>query len=184
MLIMFCGGIPNAHISKAIVRHHGLDEQDVDLFRYRGEGWPGPLRVRTRDGAIYDLSYGDAWRGKKGGRKYGYKVQFCCKICPDAIGEVADISAPDGWILQEGKPIYKEAPGTNLAIVRSPAGEELLHAAISAGYLQVSPVSVNEIGQMHGGHSERKLGASAALFALWLMGQRTIRAPGTGEQTL
>ncbi|UWU75827.1 Coenzyme F420 hydrogenase/dehydrogenase, beta subunit C-terminal domain [Bradyrhizobium huanghuaihaiense] len=178
MLTIFCGGIPSAHLAKAIVRHHGVDEQDVDLFRYRGEGWPGPLRVRTRGGAIYDLSYEDAWRGKKCGMKYGYEVQFRCKICPDAIGDVADISAPDGWVLQDGKPICKEAPGTNLAIVLSVAGEELLHAAISAGYLEVSPVSVDEIGQMHGGQSERKLRASAALFALRLMGQRAIRAPG------
>lgn len=179
MLTIFCGGVHNSHISKAIMRHHGVDEQDVDLFRYRGEGWPGPLRVRTRDGTVHDLSYEDAWRGMKGGMKYGYESQFRCKICPDAIGEVADISVPDGWILRDGKPVYDEAPGTNVAIVRTPAGEELLHAAASAGYLEVSPVSIDEIEQMHGGsHSQKKLGASAALLALRLLGQRAIKAPG------
>ncbi|WP_234686133.1 Coenzyme F420 hydrogenase/dehydrogenase, beta subunit C-terminal domain [Bradyrhizobium monzae] len=175
MLTIFCGGVPNAHIAKAIMRHHGVDEQDVELFRWRGEGWPGPLRVGTRDGAIYDMTYEDAWRGKK----YGYGIQFRCKICPDAVGEVADISATDGWTLRDGKPIYEEAPGTNATIVRTRAGEELLHAAIAVGCLDVSPASIEEIEQMHvKNHPHRKLGASAALFALRLMGQRAIRAPG------
>lgn len=174
MLTNFCGGVHSAHISKAVLRHHDVDEQEVDLFRHRGEGWPGPLRVRTRDGVVYDLKYGHAY----GGKKYGYELQFRCKICPDAVGEVADISVPDGWILRDGKPIYEEAPGTNVAVVRTRAGEDLMHAAIAAGYLEVSPVSVQELEQMHTNHPDRKAGASVTFFALRLMGQRTIKATG------
>lgn len=173
MLTNFCGGVHSVHIAKAVIRHHGVDELDVALYRYRGEGWPGPLRVQTRDGAVYDLAYPDAWRMGK----FGYELQFRCKICPDGVGEVADISAPDGWILRNGKPFYGEAPGTNVAVVRTPAGEELLHAAINAGYIEVAPVSVDEIEQMHTNH-HRKAAASVALFALRLMGQRTIKAFG------
>lgn len=173
MLTIFCGGVPSAHIAKAVIRHHGLDEMDVALFRFRGEGWPGPLRVQTRDGTVYDLPYPGAWYMGK----FGYEIQFRCKICPDTVGEVADVSVPDGWKLRNGKRLYAEAPGTNVAIVRTPAGQELLHAAIDAGYLEVSPVSVEEIDQMHYNH-HRKAAASAALFALRLMGQRTIKASG------
>lgn len=173
MLTNFCGGVHSVHIAMAVMRHHGVDELDVALYRYRGEGWPGPLRVQTRDGTIYDLPYPGAWRMGK----YGHELQFRCKICPDGVGEVADISAPDGWILRKGKPLYAEASGINVAVVRTPAGEELLHAAIDAGYLEVAPVSVEEIEQMHTNH-HRKAAASAALFALRLMGQRTIKAFG------
>lgn len=101
MLTMFCGGVPKVQMAKAIMRHHGVDEQDVEVFRFRGDGWPGPIRVQTRDRTIYDLPY-PGWHGKK----FSYEVQFRCKVCPDAVGEVADISAPDGWILRDGKPIY------------------------------------------------------------------------------
>ncbi|MGY3582523.1 coenzyme F420 hydrogenase subunit beta [Bradyrhizobium sp. USDA 4341] len=173
MVTNFCGGVHSLHIAKAVMRHHGVDEADVVLYRYRGEGWPGPLRLQTRDGTVYDLPYPDAWYMGK----FGYEVQFRCKICPDGVGEVADISVPDGWILRNGKPCHAEAPGTNLAVVRTPAGAELLHAAIDAGYLEVAPVSVEEIEQMHTNH-HRKAAASAALFAMRLMGQRTIKARG------
>ncbi|UWU75781.1 Coenzyme F420 hydrogenase/dehydrogenase, beta subunit C-terminal domain [Bradyrhizobium huanghuaihaiense] len=173
MLTNFCGGVHSAHVAKAVMRHHGVDELDVVLYRYRGEGWPGPLRVQTRDGTIYDLPYPGAWHMGK----FRYELPFRCKICPDGVGEVADISVPDGWILQNGKPVYGEAPGTNVAVVRTPAGEELLHRAVDAGYLELAPVSVEEIEQMHINH-HRKAAASVALFALRLMGQRTIRALG------
>ncbi len=171
MLTNFCGGVHSAHIAKAVMRHHGVDEFDVALFRYRGEGWPGPLRVQTRNGAVYDLPYSGAW--KMG--KFRYELQFRCKVCPDGVGELADISVPDGWILRDGKPSYAEAPGINVAIVRTAAGEELLHAATDAGYLEIAPVTLAEIEQMHPNH-HKKAAASAALFALRLMGQRTIKA--------
>lgn len=173
MLTNFCGGVHSVHTAKAVIRHHGVDELDVVLYRYRGEGWPGPLRVQTSDGTIYDLPYPGAWRMGK----FGYELQFRCKICPDGVGEVADISVPDAWNLRNGKPLYAEAPGTNVAVVRTSPGEELLHAAIDAGYLEIAPVSVDEIEQMHTNH-HRKAAASAALFALRLMGQRTIKAFG------
>lgn len=170
MLTNFCGGVHSIHIAKAVMRHHGIDDLDVALYRYRGEGWPGPFRVQTRNGVVYDLPYPEAWHMGK----FGYELQFRCKICPDGVGEVADISAPDGWILRSGKPVYAEAPGINVAVVRTPTGEKLLHAAIDAGYLEVAPISVEEIEQMHTNH-HRKVAASAALFALRLMGQRTIK---------
>lgn len=173
MLSNFCGGVHSEHIAKAVMRHHRVHELDVALYRYRGEGWPGPLRVQTHDGTVYDLPYANAYRMGK----FGYEFPFRCKICPDGVGEVADIAVPDGWNLRNGKPVYAEAPGTNVAVVRTPAGEELLHAAIDAGYLEVAPVSVQEIEQMHTNH-HRKAAASVALFALRLMGQRTVKAIG------
>nr|WP_283807122.1 Coenzyme F420 hydrogenase/dehydrogenase, beta subunit C-terminal domain [Bradyrhizobium sp. Ghvi] len=173
MLTIFCGGVHSVHIAKAVMRHHGVDELDVVLYRYRGEGWPGSLRVQTRDGTVYDLPYPGAWHMGK----FAYELQFRCKICPDGVGEVADISVPDGWILRNGMPVYAEAPGVNVVVVRTAAGEELLHAAIDAGYLGVAPVSGVEIEQMHTSHY-RKVAAPAALFALRLMGQRTTKVFG------
>lgn len=174
MLTIFCGGVFSAQIAKAVLRHHGVDEQEVVLYRYRGEGWPGPLRVQTRNGTTYDMPY-PRWYETG---KFSYETQFRCKICPDQLGEVADISAPDGWILRNGKPIHDEAPGTNVAIVRTAAGEKLLRAAVAAGWLEIAPVSVQEIDQMHAEKPIRKTAASAALLALRLMGQKSLKLSG------
>ena len=98
-------------------------------------------------------------------------MQFRCKICPDAVGELADISVPDGWILRDGKPIYDEAPGVNVAVVRTERGVDLLRRAVDAGYLQLGPVSMQEVEAMHVAHPPRKVGAPATLLALRMLGQ-------------
>jgi coenzyme F420 hydrogenase subunit beta len=174
MLTLFCGGVLSAHIAKAVLRHHDVDERDVVLFRFRGEGWPGPLRVQTRDGRVHDMTY-PAWFETG---KIAYETQFRCKICPDQVGEAADISAPDAWVLRNGRPIHDEAPGANVAIARTLAGEELLQAAVAARCLETAPVSIQEIEQMHFEKPARKLAASATQLALRLMGQKSLKLSG------
>lgn len=49
LLTNFCGGIFNAQVARAMIRYHGVDESEVDVFRFRGEGWPGPHRTHTKD---------------------------------------------------------------------------------------------------------------------------------------
>lgn len=174
LLTIFCGGVHHAHIPRAIIRHHGLDESEVSVFRYRGEGWPGPLRVETHDGRRYDMTYQGAWLN----RPWTYDMQFRCKICPDAVGEVADVSVPDGWILRDGKPVYDEAPGTNVAVVRTPRGRQLIARAVAAGFLELAPMSMAELEQMHGNHPARKLGGPAHIVALWAARQTTLTMRG------
>ena len=59
-----------------------------------------------------------------------------CKICPDGIGEAADIVAGDAW---DGASPNREAsktdPGFNSVITRTQKGAALYEAAISAGLI-------------------------------------------------
>lgn len=167
LLTNFCGGVFNAHVARSIIRYHGVDEVDVKRFGFRGDGWPGPHRVETRDGQTFDIAYEEAYKDKP----WGYDLQFRCKICPDAVGEVADISVPDGWILRNGKPVYDEAPGTNAAVVRTESGARLLANAVKAGFIETSELSLAELEAMHANHPVRKLGTPATFFALKIMGQ-------------
>ncbi len=177
LLTNFCGGVFNGHIARAMIRFHGVEESDVESFRFRGDGWPGPHRVRTRDGQDFDLSYESAYQD----RPWGYDLQFRCKICPDAVGEVADISVPDAWILRDGKPVYDEAPGRNAAVVRTERGRDLLHRAVTAGYIELAPLSMAELDAMHVNHPDRKVGAPGTFLALRVMGQA--RPAITGYRT-
>jgi coenzyme F420 hydrogenase subunit beta len=174
LLTILCGGVHHAHVATAILRYHGVDEADVRVFRYRGEGWPGPLRVQTAAGQTCDLPYPGAWIGKP----WRYDLQFRCKICPDAVGEAGDLSVADGWVLRDGKPRYEEAPGTNVVLVRTGRGQELVSEAVAAGYLVLAPVTMAEVGQMHVSHVNRRLGGPAQLLALRLMRQPALSAPG------
>jgi coenzyme F420 hydrogenase subunit beta len=66
-------------------------------------------------------------------------IQPRCKICPDAIGESADIVASDVW--PGGGPSGDDA-GFNGIIVRNQRGLELYHAAVSTGAIAVDPQEV------------------------------------------
>jgi coenzyme F420 hydrogenase subunit beta len=127
---LFCGGAPSLHTASDIAAHYGLAPDQVAVFRFRGEGWPGPTHIESQDGRVFDLTYDQAWFSR--GVPWKYDMQFRCKICPDAIGELADIVCPDAWIMRDGKPIHEEAPGANLLIARTERGEALVAEAAAA----------------------------------------------------
>jgi len=126
-LAMVCGGASELGKSEAVLDAHGIREEDVTLFRYRGHGNPGPTRVETRDGRAVELSYLDMW-----GDEGQWRIQTRCKLCPDAIGEAADIAAADIW--PGGQPTGEDE-GFNGMIVRTERGAALAEAAAAAGDL-------------------------------------------------
>jgi coenzyme F420 hydrogenase subunit beta len=69
-----------------------------------------------------------------------WRIQPRCKICPDAIGESADLAASDVW--PGGGPTGEDA-GFNGIIVRTARGLELYQAALAAGAIVVEPGDVS-----------------------------------------
>ena len=120
-----CGGASEFGKSLDFIWRFGLREEDVDMLRYRGMGNPGMTRVETRDGRAFEVTYNDLWddEGK-------WRLQFRCKICADAIAELADIAVCDTW--PGGAPVGEDA-GFNGFIVRTPKGQALLENAEHVG---------------------------------------------------
>jgi coenzyme F420 hydrogenase subunit beta len=101
------------------------------MFRYRGNGNPGPTRLETKDGRIFELTYQQMWADEA-----TWRIQPRCKICPDAIGESADLAASDVW---PGGGPSGEDEGFNGIIVRTRRGLELYREALAAGAIVVEP---------------------------------------------
>ncbi|HEY5658178.1 MAG TPA: Coenzyme F420 hydrogenase/dehydrogenase, beta subunit C-terminal domain [Myxococcota bacterium] len=168
-LTLFCGGVPTHHTARAIAAHCGVAEEEIAAFRWRGHGWPGATHIETRDGRTCDLTYDQVWFDPAA--PWRYDVQFRCKICPDAIGELGDVACPDGWILRDGAPVHEEAPGENLLIARTERGERLVADAAAAGALELRPFALAELDAMHADHLPRKLSHPARVAALRCLGQ-------------
>jgi coenzyme F420 hydrogenase subunit beta len=164
LITIFCGGLPTTHTAAKIAGYHGVAKDEVALFRWRGNGWPGPTHVEAKDGRAFDLGYDEVWF--TGGMPWTYDIQFRCKICPDAIGEQSDVSCPDAWIMVDGKPIHEEADGANLFIARTKAGEELVAAAQAAGAIHLEPFTIEELDAQHADHVQRKVEHPARVRAL------------------
>ncbi|MEW5684997.1 MAG: Coenzyme F420 hydrogenase/dehydrogenase, beta subunit C-terminal domain [Pseudomonadota bacterium] len=151
VLSFFCGGIPSHAGVGRILKTLGVQAAEVTDFRYRGRGWPGQCVATTSQGAA-EMSYADSWGGH-----LSKEVQFRCKICPDAVGGVADIACADAWYGDDaGYPSFAEQEGRSLIMARTEAGERLLAGALSTGKVEVSPLDVGEIDKMQPSQARRK----------------------------
>ncbi len=127
-----CGGFMDPPGMHTFLHAIGIDPADVKAFRYRGYGCPGATRIETHGGKVVEKDYLDLW----GEDESAWQLPFRCKICPDGIGEAADIAASDTW--PGGSPTREGQatdPGINGVIARTAAGLELLRSAISDGAL-------------------------------------------------
>jgi coenzyme F420 hydrogenase subunit beta len=182
LITLFCGGAPSLHTASDIAAHYGLAPEQVALFRWRGEGWPGPTHIESRDGEVFELTYDQAWYTR--GAPWKYDMQFRCKICPDAIGELADIACPDAWVMRDGKPIHEEAPGANLLVARTERGAALVAEAAAAGVLELEPFTLAELAAMHADHLPRKLEHPARVRGLEAEGEPAPRFTNFREAAL
>ena len=128
-LTLVCGGASDLAKSEEVLERFGVSEEELALFRYRGFGNPGPTRLETKDGRAFELTYQQLWEDEA-----KWMIQPRCKICPDAIGQSADIAASDVW--PGGGPTGDD-DGFNGVIVRTRRGLELYEAAVAAGVLTI-----------------------------------------------
>ena len=173
-LSFFCGGASELTPAREFAAAHGLDEGDLRLFRYRGYGNPGMTRMETHDGRAFERTYDDFWTDDVG----NWKIQFRCKICPDAIGERADLVAMDVW--PGGMP-GGEDEGYNGLVARTAAGAGLLADAAAAGALTVvEELPETAIGDFQPHQVRRKQAVLARAAAVSLGGRVALRYRGLG----
>ncbi|MFD1694354.1 Coenzyme F420 hydrogenase/dehydrogenase, beta subunit C-terminal domain [Roseibium aestuarii] len=166
MLSFFCAGVPSLKGGEEVLSTLGVEQDDVARFRYRGEGWPGEATAVLKDGRSVGMSYAASW-----GNILSRHVQFRCKICPDGTGGSADVVCADAWHADEkGYPLFEEQQGRSLVVTRSRAGEDLVTAARSAGYLESGQVDLTEIETMQPSQANRKRHVLARLLALRSLG--------------
>lgn len=153
MLAFMCAGVPSYRGTTALLKEMGVtDEADIATFRYRGDGWPGFATAELSDGRRFQMDYDTSW-----GSILNRHLQFRCKICPDGIGEFADIVCADGWHCDDnGNPLFDEQDGRSIVLTRTRKGEELVMEAIDAGMLVTQPLSIDAIAQMQPFQARRK----------------------------
>ena len=158
-LNFFCGGVSEFRKTLDYIRKVGLSEPAVSHLRYRGDGCPGPMVMKSRDGQVFEFDYNEMWEDES-----RWQLQFRCKICPDSIGERADVTVADVW--PGGKP-DTEGLGFNGFIARTPRGARLLQAAVRARAITLTEgLDFAGLELAQGAHARRKQGLASRLRAL------------------
>ncbi len=169
-----CGGYMPPDGMAAFFGREGLDAEQVTGFRYRGFGCPGPTRIELAGDQVRELRYTDLW----GDDETKWTLPFRCKVCPDGIGEAADVAAADTWPGGSPDPATEDRdPGTNAIVIRTAAGLELVESAARAGAIilekDVDPRYMDSV-QPH--QTKKKLAARARWNGLAAEGRTVPRS--------
>lgn len=124
---MVCGGASDLGKSAALLDERGWSAEDVTLFRIADRGTSAPCGSRPVRARCWSRV-----NSRCGRDEAGWRIQPRCTICPDALGEAADIAAADVWPC--GNPTGA-AGGVNGVITRTLAGETLFKEGMAAGAL-------------------------------------------------
>ncbi|WP_233997710.1 Coenzyme F420 hydrogenase/dehydrogenase, beta subunit C-terminal domain [Erythrobacter dokdonensis] len=172
MLAFMCAGVPSYRGTSAVLAAMGVkDESQVTAFRFRGDGWPGYATAQMADGTRFTMDYNTSW-----GSILNRHLQFRCKICPDGIGEFADIVCADGWHCDEkGYPLFEEQEGRSIVLSRTRKGEELVLRAMNARNLACEPLEIEQIRHIQPFQARRKGLVLPRLMAMTVMGRKRPR---------
>lgn len=157
-----CAGVPSLKGTHAVLKALDVNVEEVKLFQYRGDGWPGQAKVTTHKNITRGMSYDDSW-----GKILNRHLQFRCKICIDGTGESADITCADAWHGDSnGYPSFDEQQGRSLILARTEHGMNILNQVISKGSLRVGSIEIAELEKMQPYQAARKKLALSRLLAL------------------
>jgi coenzyme F420 hydrogenase subunit beta len=137
----------------------GIAPNNVAALQYRGQGWPGSVLIRLKDGRRRTVPYAECYR------QLGPYSLRRCTLCSDMLGELSDLTCGDAWIPQI---MRTDRAGSSFAVSRTPVAEELLESAASQGAVELSELDLEDLltSQGHALFKKRKLTARLRLFRL------------------
>jgi len=138
-IALICGRTASFDLMRAFLRGRGVNANDIEALRMRGDGWPGSFDITTRDSRVHTFAY-PAPDYMAYWKYYQYTPPYCL-LCSDPLGALADITVGDAWM-----PEFKhDDQGRSLALVRSRDGQALLDSAREAGKVQLESLEPERI---------------------------------------
>lgn len=144
-----CNHTPSFMATEFLLKRLGVRREEVTGIRYRGDGWPGSLKVETVSGDILLLLLPEYW-----GSGFGqlFKPSRCRRCC-DHMAELSDMSFADPWLREfEG-----EKKGKTLIVLRKGLG--ILDELKDDGLCQLQPLEPDKVltSQLYNIYMKKKI---------------------------
>ncbi len=134
---LFCGKTPSANATNCLCRALGHNPAHVLSIAYRGQGWPGFVRIASDSGAS-KIEYKNCWKYFLGSNYFALKH---CLMCEDFFAELSDISLGDAWL----DSIENDTVGRSLIITRTSKAQAIIDKMREKGILSLWPVNAMEV---------------------------------------
>ena len=141
---LFCGRTPSANATDCLCRVLGHDPEHILSIAYRGQGWPGFVRI-VSDAGTSKIEYRNCWKYFLGSNYFALKH---CFMCEDFFAEVSDISLGDAWLDHFGN----DTVGRSLIITRTSKAEAIINEMRRNGILRLSEVNASELKEAFDGN--------------------------------
>ena len=132
---LVCSHTISSHGVEFVLEKIGVRPGQIEKLRYRGEGWPGGLRVLLKDKQKKFIANLNSWWSEIfGGFFFSH---YYCTLCPDHFNEFSDISFADAWLSDIVK---NDTEGSSIVITRTDRGHDLIQKAVSNGIINISTI--------------------------------------------
>ena len=157
---LICGQTPSQLATHSFLKALGVNRESLKSLHYRGEGYPGFMRVELKDGSMKTVPYGSRL-GMGGIFSSALFTPFHCEICTDHFSEFADIVCGDAWL-----PEYQgDKLGKSLVISRTGTGVALMEDAMRSGAIEATKIDCKSVA----GSQKRLLVSSSILARITVM---------------
>ena len=135
---IFCNHAPNFWGTELLLKRMKVKKEEVIKLDYRGEGWPGCMKISRKGGELL-LLLPDYWSFV--GSEFFTPAR--CLMCCDQASELADISFGDAWLPE----LNSDKVGKSVIVSRTTIGEQLLEKARDKNLIELNRVTVTEVKQ-------------------------------------
>lgn len=133
---LICNHAPTFLATEFLLKKMKIKKEEIEKLDYRGEGWPGRMKILTRKGEkIFIPQFSSNYWGIVFNHFF---FPMRCTMCDDKICELSDISLGDAWMPELMK---NNNIGLSLIISRNKTSEKILSQAALKGKIELQKVN-------------------------------------------
>ena len=142
---LICNHAPTFLATEYLLEKMNVEKKDVKCLDYRGEGWPGGMKIITKSGnRIFIPQFSpDYW----GIVFNSFFFPLRCMLCSDKVCRLADIVLADAW---SSEMIRNDTIGTSLVISRNEISERILNDLTMKEQIKIKKIDENIVIRSQG----------------------------------
>lgn len=118
----------------SLLNKWNIKKEEVREINYRGDGWPGNMIIKLKNGEIKRIPFSEALSQ----HTLWINTIFRCLFCPDLTAELSDMSFGDPWIPEI---VETENKGQSIVIARNKNVNLLLSKALNEKQIHLTSLS-------------------------------------------